>query len=61
MYYNGCKFARSVNPNKFKLNGSKDHDAEKSVEEFCQDLATRISTIYKQTAPEAHKNQVNII
>nr|CAB3262691.1 uncharacterized protein LOC100181878 [Phallusia mammillata] len=57
MFYNGCKYARSVNPNKFKLNGTKDNAAEKFVENICQRLATDMSSKYKMAAPDAHKNQ----
>ena len=60
MYYNGCKYARSTNPNKFKLSGTNDRDAEASVEDFCQRLATIVGSVYKKTAPDAHRNQVRI-
>ena len=60
MYYNGCKFARSINPNKFKLNGTKDHAAEAFLGDFFERLATIVGGLYKQAAPEAHRNQVRV-
>nr|XP_002125458.3 uncharacterized protein LOC100181878 [Ciona intestinalis] len=58
MYYNGCKFARSTKPNKFKLNGTKDSNAESCVADFCQRLASAMSVLYKTAAPDAHMNQI---
>jgi len=58
MYYNCCKYARSNNPSKFKLTGTKNGQAEAMVEDVCQRLATSMSKLYKAAAPDAHQNQV---
>ena len=59
MYHNGCKYARSTNPNKFKLSKTKDPVAEKTVENMFQTIATFTGRIYKKLAPDSHSNQVN--
>ncbi|XP_015356049.2 methylcytosine dioxygenase TET1 isoform X5 [Marmota marmota marmota] len=57
MYFNGCKFGRSPNPRRFRIDPSCPRH-EQFFEGILQGLATELAPLYKQMVPEAYKNQV---
>lgn len=54
MYYNGCKFARSKIVRKFRLSIKEEEDC---LEERFQKLATHITPLYRNLAPDSFRNQ----
>ncbi|KAI0226796.1 hypothetical protein LSAT2_022746 [Lamellibrachia satsuma] len=53
MYYNGCKFAKSPHPRKFKLSNEEE---EPVLRQHLQQLATHVGSILKTTVPNTFRN-----
>ena len=58
VYYNGCKFARSHIPRKFKL---REESFEGVMESKFQALGQHLAPLYKQMAPMSYGAQVKFI
>lgn len=57
VYYNGCKFARSHVPRKFRL---RDESFEGVMESKFQALGQHLAPLYKQMAPMSYGGQVSL-
>jgi len=53
MYHNICKFCRSADVHKFKLN---DYSAEVGLEQICQKLTDHVTPLYEKMAPDSFLN-----
>uniref|UniRef100_A0A915JRU8 Methylcytosine dioxygenase TET n=1 Tax=Romanomermis culicivorax TaxID=13658 RepID=A0A915JRU8_ROMCU len=54
MYYDSCKFTRSVHAKKFKLKNMEDDEL---LADKCHTLADNVALVYKRVVPAAYRNQ----
>lgn len=58
LFYNMCKYAKSPDVNKFKLNQKATAADEKKLEDNLQIMATELAPLYQAVAPDSYNNQV---
>ena len=59
MYFDGCKYGKAGNRKdikKFKLSKEASEEKEKENEDILQQLATAVSPVYADVAPDSYNN-----